>query len=327
MRYYRVVITDPDNPGVPYREYSSLDANGRFIPGALNVEFDIPVVAYGAPNSGSWFRLWGIALTDISQSADMNDKWIAVYGGMSAGLPLANPEQQGLLCEGFIYQAFGNWLGTTQTLDFQILPGKGTKFESGNFTFEWPAGEQLAFAIGSTLQTAYPGLTLDVSGLSPDLVVPYAQQGQYTSLSAFAQYVNDLSLAINPATATGAPYSGAFFLFQGNIIRVLDNHLGPSNPKEIKATDLIGQPTWLGPLTFQFNCVLRGDLALGQYIKMPTVPFTTIPNSLARFRQGPVFQGVAQILGGDSAIRHVGNFRQPDAQSWITTVTCVVPPP
>lgn len=326
MRYYNIVITDPVT-GKVLRQYSSLDSQGRFIPGALNVEFDIPVIAFGNPGSGAFVRVWGIALTDITQSSDLNYNLIQVYAGMSKGLPLANQDQQGLLVEGYIYQAYGNWLGTTQTLDMQIFPGKGPNFDSRNFTFRYPKNTKLADGIRNTLQTAYPEYTVDVSEISPDLVLPYDQPGQYSSISQFASFLNDLSLALNPATATGVAYSGINILVQNNsVIRVIDNSGTVKAPKEILFTDLIGQPVWQSPVSFQFNSIMRGDLQIGMFVKMPVAQFTTVPTSLAQFRTASAFQGVAQILGGDAAIRHVGNYRQPDGTAWVTTVNCVVLP-
>jgi len=325
MRYYLIIITDPVTKK-EVKRYSSLAPDGQFIPGALQVEFDIPIVGYGNPGSGGYLRIWGVSLQDISQANNLNDKLIAVYAGMSNGLPLANPNQQGPLMEGFIFQAYGNWVGTVQTLDFNVIPGQGPAADTNNFTFNYKKGSPFAQAIQTTLQIAYPYLSVDVSGVSADLVLAQDQQGQYTTLQSFAKYLKEVSKAISPPTSTGLPYYGVEVFFKGGQIVVKDNSAPPSDIKDISFKDLIGQPTWNSPVTFQFNAVLRGDLSVGDYIRMPISQFTSVPQSLSRFRDNSGFQGVAQIIGEGSCIRHVGNSRQPDGMSWITTVNCVVPP-
>ena len=42
-----------------------------------------------------------------------------------------------------------------------------------------------------------------------------------------------------------------------------------ATPTLIDFNDLIGQPTWIGPGQMQFNCVMRADLTVGAYVKMP----------------------------------------------------------
>lgn len=322
VRFYDIVISDPAT-GAVVRRYTSATADGTVIPGALQVEFDIPIVAYGSPNSGGYLRIWGVSLKDIGQANDLNNKVITVRAGMSQGLPLANPNQVGIILEGFIFQAYGNWMGVVQTLDLIVIPGRGPDFDSKNFTLNYKKGQQLAPAILSTLQIAYPFLNIDVSGISPDLVIAQDQPGQYLTLQSFMIYLRDMSLSIGGVTATGAEYSGLNAYFKNGTLFVTDNSSGASRIKDISFKDLIGQPTWNDPTSFQFSCVLRGDLGLGDYIRMPPTQFASTPSSFSRFRDNSVFQGLGHILGGDSSIRHVGNSRQPDGQSWITTVNCV----
>jgi hypothetical protein len=55
---------------------------------------------------------------------------IQVFGGMSKGLPLANAVQSGLLMDGTIQQAWGNWQGTEQNINFVA---QANSSRSGNF--------------------------------------------------------------------------------------------------------------------------------------------------------------------------------------------------
>ena len=140
MRYYKIVITDPSSgnvitpPGfdglLGGASYTSF-VNGQSLPGAWNVELDIPVIGAATPQGSAGARIWGISRQEISQANDLNGKNISIFGGMQKGLPLANPAQSGLLVQGFIFQAFGNWIGTDMTLDFVINPGQATSSTPG----------------------------------------------------------------------------------------------------------------------------------------------------------------------------------------------------
>jgi hypothetical protein len=320
MRFYRITLTDPKGIYAPI-VFSSLDEFGNFNPGALQVEFDIPITGFSSAQSGAYVRIWGIGLQDISQANDLNDFNISIEGGMSSGLPLAKPEQQGVLFEGYVFQAYGNWMGSNQYIDLNLYSKVGSASDIKNLSLNWKAGMPLGQAIENTMSIAFPGYAVDISGLSPNLVVNADQAGYYATLPQFADFIKRASLLIGPATADGSPYSGAQITLQGKKFTVADNHGSwPDSPKQLFFEDLIGQPTWINANQVQFNCVLRGDLAPLMYLQLPQIGAITGSNSLSRFRQRSVFQGPCRILGGDSLIRHVGNFRQADAQAWITTV-------
>ena len=96
--------------------------NGQNDPGALQVLIDIPIASLASPAfSGAAVKIYGIPLSMISQANNLRFKNIKVYGGFKAGLPLAKPAQSGLLVQGYIFQSFGNWKGTEQSLDLVIL--------------------------------------------------------------------------------------------------------------------------------------------------------------------------------------------------------------
>jgi hypothetical protein len=105
---------------------------------------------------------------------------------MAKGLPLADPTQAGLLVQGTIQQAFGNWEGTNQTLDIIIIaggqgasgPSIGNPDFPGNYPFICPKGTPLANAIKNTLSTALPNLTQSIN-ISPRLVMNSDQPGQW----------------------------------------------------------------------------------------------------------------------------------------------------
>ena len=86
--------------------------------------------------------------------------------------------------------------------------------------------------------------------------------------------------------------------------------------KNVSYQDLIGQPTWIDAPTISFKTVMRADINVGDYIKLPNTVATSTPQSVigTPLRNRPTFQGLFQV----QIVRHLGNFRQPDAASWVT---------
>lgn len=316
MRYYSIVITNPANGAVlqapaslvATSTYTSF-ANGATVPGALNIELDVPVLPLATPAGAALVRIWGISLQEISQASDLNGKSIAIYAGMQKGLPLANPAQAGLIVQGTIFQAFGNWIGTDQTLDLILQPDTGTPDSPRNIVLNWKAGTPLAQAIAATLSTGFPGFTANIN-ISPNLVLSYDAVGYYQTAGQFAQWLKNMSASI----IGGATYQGVDVFLKENVFTVYDGTT-PTAPRQIAFQDLIGQPTWIDAPNIQFKCAMRGDMNVGDYVKLPPSIVTTgasAQSSLINLKTS--FQGVFQII----QMRHVGNFRQPDAASWAT---------
>lgn len=318
MRFYSIDITNPKTgkPVLPSslkgRRITSLLDNGNYNPSALNIEFDIPEFLANAPDSNAWVRIWGLSLQDI-MVPDVNDMLIKISLGMSKGLPLANPSQQGVVLDGQIFQAYGNWVGTDMTLDLQFVPASGSNTDLKNLTFSWRAGTSLESMIRQTLTTAFP-TRKQIIQISQKLVLPNSEAGYYASLIQFAQYVEGISKAIIGGTA----YPGIKISDDGTTIKVWDSTVAPPDDqiKTIDFKDMIGQPTWLAPGVISVKLVLRGDLSLGQIIKMPKSLITTTGAAFLRFQDKSAQTGKFMI----SQIHHYGNFRQPDAASWNTTI-------
>ena len=319
MRYYRIEIgANPDaataaggNSGAVYTS----QVGGKNDPGALRVVFDLPVTTFAEFTNNNFVRIWGVSLKTISQAANFNGSPISIYGGMATGLPLAteafNNNQQGLLVSGTIYQAFGNWIGTDMTLDLNIISNGGaTQADPANLVLDWKKGTPLGVAIQNTMATAFPAYTVNAEGLNQNLILGSDETAYYQTVQQFAAYLKRASLAIVGGTYNGVDITlrdKAFYVFDGTT---------PTSPTLLKYNDLIGQPTWVGPREVQFNCVLRADLAVGDYIKFPPTAVTTTAASMASQRPALTFLGSFNIV----YIRHVGDSRQADGQSWITTV-------
>lgn len=327
MRYYSVVITDPKTGQVvrpasfaslnlPFT-YGSL-VNGQTLGGALNVELDIPVTALAEPmgDSGAYLRVWGVSLQEISQAQDLTNKLISVYGGMARGLPLATAAagQAGLLASGYVFQAFGNWIGTAMTLDIVIYAGDGPNglgdaTSPRNIVLNWRAGTQLGAAIKSTLSTAFPTFKQSIN-VSQNLVLASDQVGYFQTASQFAKLVKSASQAI-----VGGTYPGVDIVLTQNTFNVYDGTT-TRTPTQIRFQDLIGQPTWIASPQIQVTTTMRSDVHVGDYVKLPPSLATNTAQGLSQFRDKSAFQGTFQV----TQVRHVGNYRQPDASAWATTI-------
>ena len=329
MRYYKIVIksasgsvvTPPGFEGLLGDATYTSFANNQTLPGAWQVELDVPVAPFAAPAGSAWVRVWGVSLAEISQANDLNGLAIQVYAGMQKGLPLANPAQAGLIVQGIVFQAYGNWVGLDQTLDLQITTGipsqkalsTGEGVNPGSLVLNWKAGSQMSSAIQSALQTVFPGLKINVN-ISPNLVQSVDGIGFYSTLGQLADYVKAASSSI-----LGGSYRGVDISINGDTINVSDGTAtSNSDPIQLNFQDLVGQPTWIGPQTMQFRTVMRADLQIDKQILMPKggVLVATTPQTFSSLRQSSGFQGKFQI----QSLHHVGNFRQPDAAAWVTNV-------
>lgn len=291
--------------------------NGQFDPGALDVEFDLPVAAFAEPmgESGAHVRIWGVPLAWIGQANNLNGKSIDIYGGMQKGLPLANPQQSGLLLSGTILQAFGNWIGTDQTLELVIFTETGT---APNLPVVWKKGTSMSDMINTTLTTGFPGYTADIQ-ISDSLVFFQDVVGHYSSLTTFAQFVKATSASIfNPTGSTGPARAGVDITIKNQKFIVRDDTTA-KQPKRIAFTDLIGQPTWIGPGQIQITVVMRADISGLDYIALPqTLISQTSTGSPPGSKNSSIFQGTFRV----NLMRHVGRFRSPLAQDWVTVLDC-----
>ena len=319
MRYYNIVLTNSTTgaqilpaslQGLPL---SSLLPNGQVNTSALNIELDLPVGPMHAPIGQGIVKIWGISLAEIGSAYNLNDNLISVYAGMSKGLPLANPSQARLLIKGKIFQAFGNWQGTEQSIDLIFYPDGGTNADPKNFALNWQAGTPLATALSGALTTGLPNAKQQIN-LSPRLTLNYAVQGVYGTLNNLSTWANSFSQSI----ITDANYPGVTITYDGTTVKVTDQTTPPPNVTAIEFTDLLGQPTWIGSQTIQFKTVMRGDINLQDVVSLPQGPTIVTAASLSRFLN---IQDKTSFTGNYvvQEIHHYGNFRQPDGASWNTT--------
>ncbi|WP_131868737.1 MULTISPECIES: hypothetical protein [unclassified Bradyrhizobium] len=259
-------------------------------------------------------KVWGVPLSMISQSKNLTRKRIKVYGGFKQGLPLAKPQQSGLLVQGWVYQAFGNWQGTDMSLDLIIQAGPPPADDKPldypkNISLIWTKGQNLGEAIKNALSPAFQGYTFNIN-VSPNLTALETQSGRYGSLSVIAQFVSEHSkVMINDPN-----YSGVDITITGNTISVFDNSASP-RVKQITFSDLIGQPTWIQAPSIAFKTMMRADLKVGDEVQMPKTLITNSQQAMSSLINQNAAQQGAFIL---SSMHHIGNYKQPDGYSWVT---------
>lgn len=323
-RYYAVDLTNvktkkPINSkaltGLATTSTYTSFVGGKTLVGALNVELDIPVAPFATPFGSASVTIWGVPLIEVSQANDLNGAAISVYGGMQAGLPLANPKQNGLLVSGYVFQAYGNWIGTEQTLNLVISPVATTAVPP-NLVLNWKKGTVLSSAISATLKAAYPTLKANVS-ISQNLVVTNDVTAPFGSLVELAQFIKARSAEIVGGNYRGVDVrltEGAFYVYDGT---------SQTAPKALAFADMIGQPTWIDPATVQVKFVMRADLTVGSFVTFPKTPVVTNPGTTSPLVDPRLtFQGSFMIV----RVRHVGNYRQADAASWVTVVDAATIP-
>lgn len=337
MRYYNLIISDPssgdvwkpDSTGLSFTKSSGGSSftsyvNGQTLPGALNIEFDFPVYPFATPQGQSFIRVWGIGLPMIGQASNLNAQNFKLYAGMQKGLPLANPAQAGLIAQGTVFQAFGNWQGVNQTLDLIVNPGAASSGDQ-DISFSWNQNTQLSGALQTTLAQAFPDYSANVN-IGSNLQLPNTEPGHYDSLAQFADYIQQISLRIG-TPIYGVNYLGVQLSIKGSTINVYDGQ-GSTQPTvtSLAFQDLIGQPTWIKPATVSFATVLRSDISVGDQIKFPqgisspyalTQQAAAAPNAPASSKTA--FQGTFTV----TEVHHNANFRQADAESWVTNYTAV----
>jgi hypothetical protein len=275
---------------------------------------------YGTPNGASSITLQGIGLQNLTQPQQFAGMTLELKVGMKApGLPLINPAQAGTVLRGQVFQCFGNWEGTEQTLDFVVIPGGYTVDNPGDIVLYWTAGMSLDAALRQTFSVAYAGVPVDMN-ISPNITQNFDEIHVCGTLDQLAQIVGDIT--------EGMFDNRVSIGIQAGRIVVFDSTYSPS-PVQLVFTDFVGQPTWLAVNTIQFKTVARADLRMGSVVRMPqgyqNLPgfVTTTSNSYpSTVKYQTAFQNNFIV----QELRQIGNFRSKDAAQWATIANCVMNP-
>ncbi|THD45240.1 hypothetical protein ERD95_17550 [Enterobacteriaceae bacterium ML5] len=323
MRRYRLEIFDAEgkppraSDGTPIGPFDTTETPGR----GLHIVFDALIAGYDVISSGTMISIFGLPITMLSQSVKLNGYQLNLYAGFSAGLPLANPDQAGLIISGQIYNPYANWEGTHQSMNLIVNPSPllNDKGQATSITLDGKKGEKLSTVLLRGLATAYPKFTLDIS-ISDRLVWSEDAPGFYPRLGPMATMLRGQSIAM----INDESYSGIQTVMQNNVIRIFDNFTLPeAGGNQILPQELIGQPTWIGLNTVSFKCPLRYDLHCGDVIELPTniisgptsILSVNTERSFSMYRNNVNFSGKYQI----NSVRHVGQYLSPDSSNaWVT---------
>lgn len=313
MRFYNIIITNAK--GKQLRAYTSLKADGSFNGQALRVTLDVPQSSFAQPAGLAMVRIYGVQFPDINYTGDINGMNVTVSAGMSKGLPLANPKQQGLIAQGYIYQAFGNWQGNEISLDLIIAPAVGNAVQAAPITLDWKNGTPFGGAVKNALNAAFPDFDV-IGNLSGAVTANQDTPHISSSMGDFAQKCFEFSNERN----TQPNYFGANICLRGNHFYIYDGTSTEGQSSiSVAFTDLIGQPTWLEYNTMQFKVVMRGDLSPGAIVTLPKgTNIINAQNTFTQFRQNLSFQNSFIV----TKIRHLGDSRQRGADSWVSIVDC-----
>lgn len=327
MRFYDISITNQDgnivlidNTKMHFTSYIDGFLGGVTNPGALNVEMDIPIVTEDVPAGDAYIKIWGIDLNTLNKASNLNFKNISISGGMKKGLPLANlqanaqPIRNGILFQGSILQAFGNWQGNEQTLDLIVttrLTAKPTDAPKVQKLIVFQCKEKGSIQDSITKALSDAGISSTVQ-INSKLVASDFMAAKYETVDRFAQDINTITKNI----IKDATYIGVKTIKTDKGYLCTDNSTKGTNPIQIAFTDLIGQPTWLDFNTVQLKCVMRSDIKVGDTITMPQS--NVIQGRFFSPKENISYTGTAWV----SQVRHIGNFRQADSNSWVTLINC-----
>jgi hypothetical protein len=309
-------------------------------PGALDIEFQIELGNGIAsdPNTAQ-VTIFGIPLQLISQSNNFSGRHLKMFAGYTNGLPLANDQvpHQGLILEGTIFPCYGNWVMNNLSITFVVTPGGSSGSGTGgptdpkNVIHNMPKGTKLSDAIHQALSTAFPSMSLDIN-ISDKLVLPYSDWGFHQSITQYAYYVKALSHSILGTPTQG--YQGVSIAMNNTKTSVKDGTV-KGGVISLAYEDIVGQPTWLKDNTIQVTTLLRGDidpLASGgqQQIKIP--PSLVTMNESQAMMSIPGGSGTPGLNGNYltfqgtwdvTVVRHIGHFRDPSWNSWVTIIEAV----
>jgi hypothetical protein len=301
-------------------------------PGALDVELDIQIAPGSQVMSGS-LKIYGVPQNLLSQSTYFTGCQVAIYGGFTDGLPLANMQltHQGLLCNALIYPAVGDWTGTELSLTFFLKPNQGNAggpTKPVNIVHNMPKGTPLGQAVEQALSTAFPGVAV-ILNISPNIILNYDDKGFYQSIEQYMDYVKTLSHSV-----LGTPYTSGYQGVRADSSKGTINLFDGTRPSSliyINFEDLIGQPCWIDANKIQFKVALRSDIAPNMQVVLPNNVLTTssarggLGLVLNTFAHGNLllFQGTFAV----QSVRHMGRFRSPAAdQNWITVIEATADP-
>lgn len=334
MRYYRLFLTKDGKP-LSTRVGNTQVNIGPFdttkTPGyGQHIEFDILIQSYDVVSSGLIMAIFGLPVEFLKQNVKLIGYTFKLEAGFQAGLPLANPNQRGVVMQGTVYSSYSNYLGTNQCLLLnctpQLFDNALTSPPVNPIGFDGKQGDKLSDVILKSLMTAYPadkypGITI-VINISDNLILTEDMPGIYErGLQSFALFLRSLSRGLYQ----NKDYAGVSITLQANRIIVFDNAAPAQMPVAItiNLAEFIGQPDWLTVNTITFKCPMRADIKVSDYVHLSQDPFSE-SGSIFFGSSSQIFNSARNTLSFSGyfqikSVRHIGQYLNPDANSaWVT---------
>jgi hypothetical protein len=297
MRYYDILITDKD--GGEFARFGTSGGTG------LHIEASFPITPGASPAGEATIKIFNVPLSMFSRASDFQGKSIYIRGGMDRGLPLANPEQRGLLLQGQIFFASGTREGKACYLSFTIFAQNNPRTEPKNLTISWYKGEPIDNAIKNTMTNA--GYARTETKISENTKAQRDTHACFSTIRQFSDWLKKLGIECHYKTA------------ENNYVFTDKSQDSKSSPKEISIFDFLGQPTWLGPGLAAIKVVLRGDIQPDQYIEIKDPQLSQqagIVNAPITQENRLGFKGVFDVV----AVTHYMNYYDLAAENWCTVL-------
>jgi hypothetical protein len=165
LRFYQIIIPGAPGaftrvPGEPGETIWSSRINGQHNPEAQQVEFSIEEMSPTAsPSANSTITVQGVSWDQIKQTNGLIKCPIIVHAGMDPGLPIASAQapKAGLIMQGSIQKAWGNWVGTDMSIGMSFIPAGFAAAAQG----QDGSGSSSDGGGGSDSSSAAPSIALD----------------------------------------------------------------------------------------------------------------------------------------------------------------------
>ena len=326
MRAYRLELVDKDGKSIPDVSGNKIfpltceKSSGGYNFSALQITFDINVIDQDDFSSGAMITIYGLPLSFIAQAVNLFSAKVKLYAGFIPGLPLTQGAEMGLIFSGEVWSAYANWEGVSQSLNLIVnpMPYADETSKPVSITVDGKKGQKLSDVLSSSLKTAFPDKELIIN-ISDQLVLSEDWPTVVTSLG-------DLSMLLSRATPgmTGdRSYHGVSLIVQRGAIRIFDSSF-IGTQRVVKLKDFVGQPTWLGYNYVSFKFVMNPNISVSDTLIIPPdinkgiTSVLTTGNGYQHFNKSNAitFTGEYRV----QAVRHIGDFRNPSGEAWVTVV-------
>lgn len=317
MRYYDVEIIDKNRK----RQLSINTKNN------VGLQIELNAVVNGFSQTGTaTLKIFNLPVKYFMRQMDFVGMTIRIKGGMSKGLPLSKPEQQGVLIFGTIQFCIGEREKGVNYLMFSIVPGPALQTPFKGVVLKWDKGTRLNDALRNAMVNAGFNSNQYQINISDDWVATGDSHASYKTMNQLGQALNNYSR--NVTLPKDAIFINLYFDAGSERYIITDGTTAPRS-KIITLYDFIGQPYWINGSSYNINTTvgfialpvtLRGDLKPFDQIEVvdPQVTKVSDGSSAILLASGARvgFKGKMTI----SQLTHVANYSTAGGENWVTII-------